>query len=110
MRAPVRAGSPMRRRWRGSSLGAWVNVVLHLRALDRRIGAVLGRSEWRATGATLGAALTAASAGAGIAALADTWGPIPRALVSLGIFGVVYGGITLALKHPDATRLWKFVN
>ncbi|MGH7547116.1 MAG: murein biosynthesis integral membrane protein MurJ [Gemmatimonadales bacterium] len=94
----------------GSSLGAWVNVALHLRALDRRIGAVLGRSEWRATGATLGAALAAAGAGTGIAALADTWGPIPRALVSLGIFGVVYGGITLALKHPDATRLWKFVN
>ena len=31
----------------GSSLGAWVNVVLHLRDLDARIGAVLGRGEWR---------------------------------------------------------------
>jgi len=85
-------------------------VALHLRALDRRIGAVLGRPEWRATGVTLGAAVAAAGAGAALAALAGTAGPVSRGLLSLGIFSVVYFGITVTLKHPDATRLWKFVS
>ena len=41
------------------------------------------------------------------ATLAAGPGPIVRALLSLGIFGVVYFGLTLALRHPDAARLWK---
>jgi len=93
----------------GSSLGAWVNVVLHLRDLDHRIGALLGRVEWRASASSFGAALGAAGAGAGVAALTAGQAPIPRALFTLAIFGMVYLAVTLALKHPDAQRLWKFV-
>jgi putative peptidoglycan lipid II flippase len=91
----------------GSALGAWVNVVLHLRDLDARIGAILGRVEWRAVAATLGAAAAATAAGWGAATLAAGPGPIVRAFLSLGSFGVVYFGLTLALRHPDAARLWK---
>src|SRR5205807_176159 len=37
----------------GSSLGAWVNVVLHVRDLNRRVGRVLAFAEWRAFAAAL---------------------------------------------------------
>jgi hypothetical protein len=33
-------------------------------------------------------------------------GPISLALVTLGIFGMTYAAVTLALRHPDAARLW----
>ena len=46
----------------GSSLGSTLNVVLHLRDLDRRIGAILGRTEWRAAGVSVVAAAAAAAA------------------------------------------------
>src|SRR6185503_8598866 len=41
----------------GSSLGSTLNVVLHLRDLDRRIGTVLARPDWRALGVVVLAAL-----------------------------------------------------
>ena len=43
----------------------------------------------------------------GAAGLAATWRPIPRGLAVLGIFGVTYGALTLALRHPDALRSWQ---
>jgi putative peptidoglycan lipid II flippase len=93
----------------GSSVGAWMNVVLHLKDLDARVGSVLRRDDWRTGAVALGAALLAAAAALGVAALAAGAAPLPRALAVLGIFGVVYVGLTLALKHPDAVRLWNVV-
>lgn len=90
----------------GSSLGATLNVVLHLRDLDRRIGRVLGRLDWWAFGTSVIAALLAGAASLGVMHLGGGWGPIPRALGALGTFGVTYAVLTLALKHPDAARLW----
>lgn len=90
----------------GSSLGATLNVVLHLRDLDARIGRVLGRSDWRAFATSVVAALLAGAAGVGAAHLGAGFGPIPRALGALGIFAVTYAVLTLSLKHPDAARLW----
>jgi putative peptidoglycan lipid II flippase len=90
----------------GSSLGAWVNVVLHLNDLDRRIGTMMSRRDWRAFAGTLVAALAASGAGAATAHLAASLAPIPLALVVVTIFGAVYFGCTLVLKHPDAARLW----
>ncbi len=94
----------------GSSLGSTVNVILHLRDLDRRIGAILGRAEWRAVGVSLGAAAAAALGGVGAEHLTAGAGPIPRALLVVAIFGVVYAAVALALKHPDAARLWNLRN
>jgi len=94
----------------GSSLGAWVNVILHLRDLDARIGAVLGRGEWRSVAVTLAAALVATGAGTGVAWAAQTYRPALRALASVAMFGSVYLAVTLAGKHPDAARLWKLVS
>ncbi len=90
----------------GSSLGATLNVVLHLRDLDARIGRVLGRPDWQAFATCVVAALVAGAAGMGAAHLGAELGSIPRALGALGIFGVTYAAVTLILKHPDAARLW----
>lgn len=90
----------------GSSVGSTLNVVLHLRDLDARIGRVLGPRDWRAFATSVGAALVAGAAGVGVAHLAGALGPILRALCSLGTFCGSYAALTLALKHPDAARLW----
>jgi putative peptidoglycan lipid II flippase len=94
----------------GSSLGATLNVVLHLRDLDRRIGAILTPSDWRAAAVSGGSAAVAAAAGVAATHFATAAGPIPLALVALGIFAVTYLALGLALKHPDAARLWKLVS
>ncbi|HKW42070.1 MAG TPA: murein biosynthesis integral membrane protein MurJ, partial [Gemmatimonadales bacterium] len=94
----------------GSSLGATVNVVLHLRDLDTRIGAILGRPEWRAFGVSLVASGAAAGAALETARLMAGTGSLISAAAALGIFGVVYFAATLALRHPDARRLWTFLN
>jgi putative peptidoglycan lipid II flippase len=94
----------------GSSLGATVNVVLHLRDLDARIGAILGSLEWRAFGVSLVASGAAAVAGLEVARLAGRAGPLISAAAALGMFGLVYFAGTLALRHPDARRLWTFLS
>jgi len=91
----------------GSSLGSTLNVVLHLRDLDRRIGTVLGPNDWRVFGVVVFAGLAAAALSMGGAGLTDAWRPIPHGLAVLGIFGVTYGVLTLALRHPDALRSWQ---
>ena len=93
----------------GSSLGSTVNVILHLRDLDRRIGAIMGAVEWRAVGASVVAAGAATAGAAAAVRFAAGTGPIPVALLGVTIFGVMYAALALALKHPDAARLWKLV-
>jgi putative peptidoglycan lipid II flippase len=90
----------------GSSLGAWVNVILHLRDLDRRIGTVMTGRDWRSFATTLLSALAATAGGVAAAHLAAGLSPIPLAVVVVGIFGVGYFVCTLVLQHPDAARLW----
>ena len=91
----------------GSSLGSTLNVVLHLRDLDRRIGTVLGRTDWRVFGVVVFSGLAAAALAMGGAGLTAGWRPIPHGLAVLGIFGVTYGALTLALRHPDALHSWQ---
>jgi len=91
----------------GSSVGGMLNTVLHLRELDRRIGTVLQRTDWRALGLVVLAGLVAAALAFGGDQLVAVWRPIPRGIVVLGIFGAAYGALTLALRHPDAIRAWQ---
>jgi putative peptidoglycan lipid II flippase len=91
----------------GSSLGAFLNTSLHLRHLSRRIGPVLGTRDWRAAAIALAASVGAAAAGLGAARLAAGLGTVPRGLAALVIFAGVYGALTLAFRHPDATRTWQ---
>ena len=91
----------------GSSIGGTLNTILHLRDLDRRIGTVLQRVDWRALGLVVLAGLVAAALAFGADQLVAGWRPIPRGIVVLGIFGAAYGALTLALRHPDAMRAWQ---
>ena len=92
----------------GSSIGGTFNTVLHLYDLDRRIGTILQRADWRIVGVVVAAALIAVALGMGVDQLVGAgWRPIPRAIAVLGIFGVAYGALTLAFRHPDAIRAWQ---
>jgi putative peptidoglycan lipid II flippase len=91
----------------GSSAGGILNTVLHLRYLDRRIGTVLQPADWRTLGIVVGAGFAAAAAAYAVDLVAAGWRPIPRGIVVLGIFGVAYGALTSAFRHPDAIRAWQ---
>ncbi len=91
----------------GSSIGAFVNTVLHLRDLSGRLGSVLRGTDWRAFGTTLVAGVLAGAAAIGVSRLTGSVAPVPRGVAVLGIFGIVYATLTLALKHPDAVRTWQ---
>lgn len=91
----------------GSSIGATLNTALNLRNLNQRIGTVLQRVDWRALSLVALAALIAAAVAYGGDQLAAPWRPIPRGIAVLGIFGVAYGALTLAFRHPDAIRAWQ---
>ena len=88
-------------------MGGTLSTVLHLRDLDRRIGAVLRPEHWWAMGAAVLGAGAAALAGLGAAAATAGLGVLPRALAAVGIFGVVYAAVTALLRHPDALRTWR---
>src|SRR5204863_7335431 len=93
----------------GASIGQSFNTVLHLYDLDKRIGTILQRTDWRALVLVVVAALLAAGLAVGFQSLS----PSPRAhplvhgIAVLGIFGVTYGALPLALRHPDAIRAWQ---
>ena len=91
----------------GSSIGALLNTTLHVRHLSGRIGSVLRGADWRAFGITLAAGLLAGAAAVGVARLTGGVPPVPRGVVVLAMFGIVYAALTLALKHPDAVRTWQ---
>jgi len=91
----------------GSSIGGTLNTILHLRDLDARIGRVLQRPDWRALALIVVAGLLAAVLAYGVGLLVAPWRPIPSAIAVLGIFGVAYGALTLAFRHPDAIRAWQ---
>jgi len=91
----------------GSSIGITVSTVLHLYDLDKRIGTILQNADWRILGSVVAAALIAALLGMGMDRWVAGWRPIPRGIAVLGIFGVAYGALTLAFRHPDAIRAWQ---
>jgi len=90
----------------GSSIGAFLNTSLHLRDLGRRIGGVLRGPDWRAFGIALAAGIVAGAGALGAAQVSAGLAPVPRGALVLAIFGLVYGALTLLLKHPDAIRTW----
>ena len=91
----------------GSSIGQSFNTVLHLYDLDKRIGTILQRADWRTLGLVVGAGLIAALLSMGAAHLVAAWRPMLQGLTVLGIFGVAYGALTTAFRHPDAIRAWQ---
>lgn len=93
----------------GSSIGWSVSLFFHVRDLNKRIGRILHGPDWRCFGASLVGAVAAGGAGVVIAHLAAGLTPIPLALAAFAMFGAVYGGVTILLRHPDALRLWHYL-
>ncbi len=91
----------------GSSIGAYLNVSLHYRGLTARVGRPLGRPEIRAIATTL-VACGVATLGASLVPAAR-WTPWPTTIAALAAFLVAYQGVSLALRHPDASGLWRLV-
>ncbi len=90
----------------GSSLAAFLNTILHVIGLDRRLGiTIVGRSERVAVGQVALASIVAASAGLGILRLAARWHPIPAAAAIYGVFGLSYLVAAALLGNADARRL-----
>jgi putative peptidoglycan lipid II flippase len=93
----------------GSSIGATVTLLTQLRFLERRIGPVLDRNAWQYLTVVVIASILAAGVGVGTAFVSGGLAPIPRAAVVLGAFGLVYVGVTVSFKHPEAVRLWSLL-
>jgi putative peptidoglycan lipid II flippase len=90
----------------GSSLAAFLNTILHLVGLDRRLGiTIVGRGERVAVGQVALASIVAASAGLGVLSLAARWHPIPAAAAIYGVFGLSYLVAAALLGNADARRL-----
>jgi putative peptidoglycan lipid II flippase len=89
----------------GAALGAYVNVSLLVALLERRIGPVVTAADRRALLAVLLGSTVAA--GLAFAALQLLEGaPVGvTCLVGLAAFATGYGGVTFALRHPEARRL-----
>jgi putative peptidoglycan lipid II flippase len=86
-----------------AGMAGWVEFLLLRRSITSRIGS---------TGIPLpalvrlwSAALLAGGAGWGAMQLVDPAHHVVRAIVALGTFAIVYGGVTLALRVPEATAL-----
>jgi len=90
----------------GASTGGVLNLVLQLATLDRRTGQILTARERRYLATAGAAALAAAAAGVATATVAAATGPVPRGLLAVGVFGAVYLGAALLLRHPEAQALW----
>lgn len=89
----------------GSAIGGYVSVSLHIRDLEKRIGAIIDAGERRGLIATLVGAAAAAAAGAGLLHVLGPRNPwLLAGVAGLG-FSLVYGVVTYALGHPDARRI-----
>lgn len=90
----------------GSSIGATVTLVTQLRLLETRIGTVLDRQGWRYLVTVVIGSLAASGVAIVVAGVTAEWYPVLHAAVVLSAFGLAYGVSIIALKHPDAARLW----
>ncbi|MGH7703405.1 MAG: lipid II flippase MurJ, partial [Gemmatimonadales bacterium] len=92
----------------GSSLAAFLNTLLHLHGLDRRMGlAIVGHRERRAGAVALAAAAAAGLAGWFAVRLTTAQHPIPRAALVGFVFGAAYLGVAAMLGHTEARRLFR---
>ena len=89
----------------GAAVGAYFNVALNVHTLRQRTGGLIGKSELRAILTSGWGAVLAAAASLGIVALLAGSHIWIQAVAGSAAFCVVYGGVTVAVGHPDARRI-----
>ena len=88
----------------GAAIAAYLNAGLNLATLARRVGSITGGVMQRWLAVAAGSVVPATIAGVAASRAVD--GRVGLAAVlSLAAFGLVYGGCTVLLGHPDARGL-----
>jgi putative peptidoglycan lipid II flippase len=88
----------------GAAIAAYLNASLNLATLVRRVGSITGGVMQRWLAVAAGSVVPATIAGVAASRAVD--GRVGLAAVlSLSAFGLVYGGCTVLLDHPDAKGL-----
>jgi putative peptidoglycan lipid II flippase len=86
-----------------AGIAGWIEFLLLRRSLNRRIGSTGLPISFQARLWT--AATAAAAAGWGAHLVLPPWHPVPRALVVIGSFGLVYFAVTHAFRIPQAAAV-----
>lgn len=94
----------------GAAAGAYVNSGINYARLSGRIGAILAGSGIRHAAAVIVATLPAAGVAHITAAMLESTGLLVQASGGLLAFGLVYGVVTLVLRHPEAMEMWRKLN
>jgi putative peptidoglycan lipid II flippase len=89
----------------GGGIGALANMVVQITLLQRRLGRVLERGDWRLAAASVLATAPAAAAAWLVGRGAAGWGLVGEAAAVWAVFGVAYLAAAGAAGHPDARRL-----
>jgi putative peptidoglycan lipid II flippase len=89
----------------GAVVGAYLNVGLLVRALERRLGEAATVTDHRALVAVAVGSVVGAGVGAGAVALLGDAALWLRCAAGLLAFGVAYQGVTAGFGHPEARRL-----
>jgi len=88
----------------GAAIGAYLNVALNSLMLKRRLGQIVSSEDRRSFVVVAFAAVLAAMAAgqvAGVLAPQHVW---VEAAGGLATFAIVYGAVTLMLRHPEAQK------
>ncbi len=93
----------------GAAVGAYINVALNAWTLRRKLGTITTPVESHALAIAGGASAAAALAAMGVVRLLPFVHPIPIATAASAAFVVIYGATTLALRHPEAKRVLRFI-
>jgi putative peptidoglycan lipid II flippase len=93
----------------GASIAALYNTTAQLVQLQRRIGRVIRRPEWRAVGLVLLASASSAVGGYGAGVLAAPHGALWVFVASWSVYGGLYAATTHALRLPEAAALGRLL-
>lgn len=89
----------------GAGIAALYNTTMHLVHLQRRIGPVLLRNDWRAAGLVAAASAVAIALAVGADYLAHPLGVVPTMAAAWLTFAAAYLFLIRAFGHPDAATL-----
>ena len=93
----------------GAAVGAYINVALNAWTLRRKLGTITTPIESRALAIAGGASAAAALAAMGVVRLLPFVHPMASATAASAAFVVIYGATTLALRHPEAKKVLRFI-